>query len=72
MQPQFFQVQGLVINAAHVVTIEFKSEDLVVVKLSVGGSREFRGQGAADLRRFFSAPQKPAQPQGDTAAALPE
>ena len=64
MQPQFFEVNGVVINASHVVQIDFRTPDHVVMTLSTGATRELHGQDAHDLRRFFM-PQ-PAQPHGET------
>jgi hypothetical protein len=58
---QFLEVNGVVVNADHIVDVDFTKDGLATMHMSSGNCRSFAGEDAAALRRFF-APQNTAPP----------
>jgi hypothetical protein len=58
---QFLEVNGVVVNADHIVEVDFTSATgVAVMHMSSGNCRSYSGEDAAALRRFF-APQNTGQ-----------
>jgi hypothetical protein len=58
---QFLEINGVVVNADHIVEVDFGSGAAAVMHMSSGNCRTFVGEDAAALRRFF-APQNTGAP----------
>ena len=61
MELKFIQVDDLVIATAHIVSVDF-SPGVAIMQLSNGVQHLFKATAAANLRKFFAAPEVKTDP----------